>query len=227
MENFNQILFSIAQSVPGFLLAIVAHEWAHGRMALKFGDRTALMAGRLTFNPAAHYDPMGTVLFPLISAVTGFAIIGWAKPVPVDIRNFKEIRRGIFWVSFAGPLANLVLGTISAIIVALVATQVSPSFGYYGVMIGMLKYSVFINFILAGFNLIPLPPLDGSKMVSTFLKGETLRKYESLANLTPMIFMGALVLSLVGIPTIGYLLAPVQWLGQWMILVFYKLFSLF
>lgn len=227
MENFNQILFSIAQSVPGFLLAIVAHEWAHGRMALRFGDRTALMAGRLTLNPAAHYDPMGTVLFPLISAVTGFAIIGWAKPVPVDIRNFKEIRRAIFWVSFAGPLANLVLGTISAIIVALVATQVSPSFGYYGVMIGMLKYSVFINFILAGFNLIPLPPLDGSKMLSTFLKGEALRKYESLANLTPMIFMGALALSLVGIPTIGYLLAPVQWLGQWMILVFYKLFSLF
>lgn len=226
MENFNQILFSIAQSVPGFLLAIVVHEWAHGRMALKFGDRTALMAGRLTLNPAAHYDPMGTVVFPLLSAVTGFAIIGWAKPVPVDIRNFKEIRRGIFWVSFAGPLANLVVGTLSAIAVALVATQVSPSFAYYGVMIGMLKYSVFINFILAGFNLIPLPPLDGSKMLSTFLKGETLRKYEALAAYTPMIFMGALVLSLVGIPTIGYLLAPVQWIGQWFILVFYKLFSL-
>lgn len=225
MENINQIIFNIAQSLPGFLLAIVAHEWAHARMALKFGDRTAQMAGRLTLNPAAHYDPMGTVLFPLISAVTGFAVIGWAKPVPIDIRNFKEIKRGIFWVSFAGPLANIVIGTLSALLVALIATQLTPNFEFYAVMIGMLKYSVFINFILAGFNLIPLPPLDGSKMLATFLKGQTLYRFESLAAYTPMIFLGALALSLVGIPTIGYLLAPAQWLGQWLIFVFYSLFS--
>ncbi|MBY0517987.1 MAG: site-2 protease family protein [Bacteriovoracaceae bacterium] len=225
MENLNEIIFTIAQSLPGFLLAIVAHEAAHAYVALRFGDRTAQMAGRLTLNPAAHYDMWGTVLFPLLSAFTGFAIIGWAKPVPIDIRNFKQIKKGIFWVSFAGPLSNIILGTLSAFLVALVATQVSPAFGYYGVIIGMLKYSVFINFILAGFNLIPLPPLDGSKMLSTFLKGEALRKYEAFAAYTPMIFMGALLLSFVGIHTIGYLLAPAQWAGQWLIMSFYGLMA--
>ncbi len=225
MENLSQIVFTIAQSLPGFLLAIVAHEAAHAWMALRYGDKTALMAGRLTLNPAAHYDMWGTVLFPLLSAVTGFAVIGWAKPVPIDIRNFRKIRPGIFWVSFAGPLANIIIGTLSAFLVALVATQVPTDFGYYNVMIGMLKYSVFINFILAGFNLIPLPPLDGSKMLSTFLKGEALRKYESLAAWTPMIFMGTLLLSLVGIHTIGYLLAPAQMAGQWLIFTFYGLMS--
>jgi Zn-dependent protease len=223
MANFNEIIFNIAQSLPGFLLAIVAHEWAHARMALRFGDRTAMMAGRLTLNPAAHYDPWGTVLFPLLSAVTGFALVGWAKPVPIDIRNFKKMRPGIFWVSFAGPLANIVLGSVSAFLVALIATRVSPDFSYYTILIGMLKYSVFINFILAGFNLIPLPPLDGSKMVSAFLKGETLYRYEALAAWTPMIFMGTLLLSFVGIHTIGYLLAPAQWAGQYLIFAFYQL----
>ena len=223
MENFSSIIFTIAQSLPGFLLAIVAHEAAHAWMALRFGDRTALMAGRLTLNPAAHYDPWGTVLFPLLSAFTGFALIGWARPVPIDIRNFKKIRSGIFWVSFAGPLANIILGSISAFLVALIATQVSPDFSYFTIMIGMLKYSVFINFILAGFNLIPLPPLDGSKMISTFLKGEALRKYEAFAAWTPMIFMGSLLLSFVGIHTISYLLMPAQWAGQWLIFAFYSL----
>jgi len=223
MGNFNEIIFNIAQSLPGFLLAIVVHEWAHARMALRFGDRTALMAGRMTLNPAAHYDPMGTVFFPLLSAITGFAVVGWAKPVPIDIRNFKRMRPGIFWVSFAGPLSNIVLGTISAFLVALIATKVSPDFSYYTVLIGMLKYSVFINFILAGFNLISLPPLDGSKMVSAFLKGEALYRYEALAAWTPMIFMGTLLLSFVGIHTIGYLLAPAQWAGQYLIFAFYQL----
>lgn len=223
MENMNQIILTIAQSLPGFLLAIVAHEAAHAWMALKFGDRTAQAAGRLTLNPAAHYDMWGTVLFPLLSAVTGFAVIGWAKPVPIDIRNFRQMRKGIFWVSFAGPLANIILGTVSAFAVAFIATQVSPDFSYYTVLIAMLKYSVFINFILAGFNLIPLPPLDGSKMVSAFLKGPTLYKYESLAAYTPMIFMGTLLLSFVGIHTIGYLLMPAQWAGQYLIFAFYQL----
>ncbi len=226
MDNIGSIIFTIAQSLPGFLLAVVVHEWAHARMALRFGDRTAQMAGRLTFNPAAHYDPMGTIVWPVISAMLGWAVIGWAKPVPVDVRNFKNIRQGIFWVSFAGPLSNIILGTLCAFTVALVATHVSPGFAYYSIMIGMLKYAVFINFILAGFNLIPLPPLDGSKMVSSFLKGPALYQYESLARYAPMIMFGVLALSMVGIPTLGYLLFPFQWIGQKLIFVFYGLLSL-
>lgn len=223
MENLSAVVFSIAQSLPGFLLAIVAHEAAHGWMALKFGDNTAQSAGRLTLNPAAHYDPWGTVLFPLLSAFTGFAIIGWARPVPINVRNFRRIRPGLFWVSFAGPLANLFLGTLSAFLVAFVATQVSPSFGFYSVMLGMLKYSVFINFILAFFNLLPIPPLDGSKMVSSFLKGEALFRYEGLAAWAPMIFMAMLLLSFVGVHILGYVLAPAQAMGQWLIFTFFTL----
>jgi Zn-dependent protease len=225
--DIQQIVFSIAQALPGFLLAVVVHEAAHAWMALRFGDRTAQMAGRLSLNPAVHYDLWGTVLFPMFAAVSGFAIIGWAKPVPVDTRNFREMKKGIFWVSFAGPLSNFILGTISAFLVALIATQVSTDFPYYTILIGMLKYSVFINFILGGFNLIPLPPLDGSRMVSVFLKGPALYKYESFARYTPMIFMGALMLSFAGIHTIGYLLAPVQYLAQWLIISFYTLLSMF
>jgi Zn-dependent protease len=168
MNDLNSILFNIAQSLPGFLLAIVVHEAAHAWMANRFGDPTAKNQGRLTLNPAAHYDPWGTIFFPLLAAFTNFSMIGWARPVPIEIRNFKNLRSGIFWVSFAGPLSNLILGTVSALLLGLIATKTSTDWEYYSIFIRMLRYSVFINFILAFFNLIPLPPLDGSKMVSSF-----------------------------------------------------------
>ncbi len=225
MNDINSILFNIAQSLPGFLLAIVTHEAAHAWMAYKFGDPTAKNEGRLTLNPAAHYDPWGTIFFPLFAAVTGFAMIGWAKPVPIEVRNFKKIRPGIFWVSFAGPLSNLILGTLSAIILALIATKVSTGWEYYSISLQMLRYSVFINFILAFFNLIPLPPLDGSKMVSSFLKGQALFKYEGLARYTPMFFIGVMVLSFMGIHTLGYLLAPAQMLANYLMFSFISLFG--
>lgn len=208
MTDINGILFNIAQSLPGFLLAIVAHEAAHAWMANKFGDPTAKNEGRLTLNPAAHYDPFGTILFPIIAAVTNLPMIGWAKPVPIVTRNFKKIRQGIFWVSFAGILANMIIALVSAIIFALIITKVSSDWGYYSISLQMLRYSITINVLLAFFNLIPIPPLDGSKMVSIFLKGETLRKYESIENYSQMIFIGILLLSFLGIHTIGYILQP-------------------
>lgn len=222
MPDFSQVLINIAQSVPGFLMAIVFHEAAHAFVANRFGDPTAKMAGRLTLNPAAHYDMWGTILFPLISAISGFAVIGWAKPVPVDTRNFKEMRKATFWVSFAGPLSNIILGLISAFLCALWALKVSPEFGYYAIVINMLKYSVLINMILAFFNLIPLPPLDGSRMVASMLKGKTLYQYESLARYTPMIFIGAIVLSFMGFSTFGRILMPAQILGQKMLMFFFS-----
>lgn len=216
MNDLPTALFNIAQSLPGFLLAIVVHEAAHAWMANKFGDATAKNQGRLTLNPAAHYDPMGTIFFPLLAAFTNFAMIGWARPVPIEVKNFKNMRSGIFWVSFAGPLSNLILGTLSAIVLAVIATKVSTDWGYYSISIRMLRYSVFINFILAFFNLIPLPPLDGSKMVSSFLKGHALYKYESFARYTPAIFIGVMLLSFVGIHTIGYLLMPAQMIANYL-----------
>lgn len=225
MNDLNTILFNIAQSLPGFLLAIVTHEAAHAWMANKFGDPTAKNAGRLTLNPAAHYDPWGTIFFPLLAAVTNFAMIGWARPVPIEVRNFKKIRSGIFWVSFAGPLSNLILGTLSALVLAAIATKVSPDWGYYHISIRMLQYSVFINFILAFFNLIPLPPLDGSKMVSSFLKGQALYKYENFARYTPVIFLMVMALSFMGIHTLSYVLMPAQMIANYLMFTFVGLFG--
>lgn len=225
MNDLNGMVLNIANSLPGFLLAIVAHEASHAWMANQFGDNTAKMEGRMTLNPAVHYDLFGTIIFPLMAAVTGFAMIGWAKPVPINTRNFKKIRSGIFWVSFAGPLANIVLGLVSALLLALLVTQVSSSWEYHRVFLGMLRFSVFINFILAFFNLIPLPPLDGSKMVSSFLKGPALLRFEEVGRFTPMIFITVLVLSMMGIHTISYLLAPAQMLGNYLVFTFIGLFG--
>ncbi len=224
MNDLNGIFFNIAQSLPGFLLAIVVHEAAHAWMASKFGDQTAKNQGRLTLNPAAHYDPLGTIFFPLLAAFTNFAMIGWARPVPIESRNFKKIRQGIFWVSFAGPLSNLILGILSALVLAIIATKVPSDWGYYTIAIRMLRYSLFINFILAFFNLIPLPPLDGSKMISSVLKGEALRKYEAFERYTPAIFIGVMLLSFMGVHTISYLLEPAQQLANY---IMFSLLGLF
>jgi Zn-dependent protease len=220
MGDAQDIILSIAISMPGFLFGIVVHEWAHGRMAKFYGDDTAERYGRLTLNPTAHYDPMGTIVFPLICAAIGGIIFGWAKPVPVDPRNFKKFRAGVFWVSFAGPLSNFIMGTVFAFLWALVINYVPDGFGYKSIAQNMLYYAVLINFVLGAFNIIPLPPLDGSKMVSSFLKGEALYKYEQLQRYTPMIFMAIIVLSFSGIHTIGYLINPFMAFGRYLMMLF-------
>ncbi|MBD65343.1 MAG: site-2 protease family protein [Halobacteriovoraceae bacterium] len=217
--DIQNIIFTIAQSAPGFILAIVVHEWAHGYVAKRFGDNTAERAGRLTLNPAVHVDTVGTIIFPLIGILLGGMAFGWAKPVPVESRNFKNIRKGIFWVSFAGPLANLFLAVVSALLFVF-SVKMLPQFGLKNSMEGMLQFSIFINCILMGFNLIPLPPLDGSRMVSSFLKGEALRKYEGIARFTPLIFIAAIFLSFQGVHTFGYILKPFLSMGYFLINIF-------
>jgi len=206
MEKY---LLILAQCLPGLLFAIVIHEWAHGYIAKRFGDNTAEDQGRLTFNPAAHIDPFGTIMLPILTMALGGMPFGYAKPVPVDVRNFSDFRKGIFWVSFAGPLANFAAGTISAFIFAFINTQLDPStFSFYTESLKMLEYSIVINFVLGGFNLIPIPPLDGSKMVASFLKGEMLRKYEEIARYANFIFLGLFALSMMGIHIFSYILLP-------------------
>jgi Zn-dependent protease len=141
-------------------------------------------------------------------------VFGWAKPVPVDVRNLRNYKNGVFWVSFAGPLANFIIGTLSCLIYAIIATQVPQNFSYFAIILEMLNYSIMINFILGTFNLIPLPPLDGSKMLASFLKGEALRKFEDLARFTPMIFLVIIGLSFMGISTLGRILTPAVMIGQ-------------
>jgi Zn-dependent protease len=223
--EMNSMIQTIAQSLPGFLLAVVAHEWAHGKMAMKWGDDTAHRLGRVSFNPTVHIDMFGTVIMPLICLVLGGAIFGWAKPVPIDPRRFKNYRQGVFWVSFAGPLANFILGTISAFLYAWIAITFDQQAGFYMVALKMLQYSIFINFLLGAFNLIPLPPLDGSKMVSSVLKGKWAIKYDELARYTPMIFMVIFALSLLGYSTIGRLLTPAIMFGNKITMYFLQLLS--
>ena len=128
MEDF---ILRVCIALPGFILAISFHEFAHAWAAFKFGDDTALRSGRMTLNPVAHYDLVGTIILPTLFAALGMGIFGYAKPVPVNSRNFKNIRKAIFWVSFAGPIANIILFIISAFLLSVMVTKFSPDFCYH------------------------------------------------------------------------------------------------
>ncbi len=217
MEDF---IYRVAISLPAFLLAIVCHEAAHAWMAKRFGDPTGEQLGRLSLNPAVHYDLIGTVIFPLIGALLGGTMFGWAKPVPVDTRRFRNIRSGIFWVSFAGPLANIILMILSAILLALILTKVSPEFEYFQVFSEMLKSAVTINVLLAVFNLIPFPPLDGSKMVSSMLDYNNARKFEELQRYS-FVFLIILIMT----PVLSWIMNPALMISNLIVNVFIHIFA--
>jgi Zn-dependent protease len=215
-----EFVYNVAINLPAFLLAIVFHEWAHARVALWFGDDTAYRDGRLTFNPAVHADPIGTLVFPLIGAAMGGIMFGWARPVPVDPRRFKNHRSGVFWVSFAGPGANILLSVVSALAFAAVVTMMPQSSEYYRLAYDMTRNSILMNLVLAVFNLIPFPPLDGSKMVTSFLDYNQARKYEELQRYS---FVFLLVLWFTNI--FSYLLYPAIWFGEKMMNMFITMLS--
>lgn len=146
------------------IMSVVIHETAHGWMALYLGDPTAKYAGRLTLNPLKHLDPIGSVLVPLAGYLTGGFIIGWAKPVPFNPNNLRS-KWGEGLVAAAGPLSNIAVATVFGLFLRYLYPQglLSENFVF------MAGYLVFINIILAIFNLIPLPPLDGSKIIFSLL----------------------------------------------------------
>lgn len=160
--QISERLISFLTFLPMFVLSITFHEYAHVFVAFKKGDPTAKNMGRLTFNPIKHADLIGTLIMPIASFATGVALIGWAKPVPVDRRNFKNVYSDDAYVSFAGPFANLILALIFYIIFFvfinyhLTQNQLLVNFFWYG---------VFFNIFLFAFNLLPIPPLDGSHIL--------------------------------------------------------------
>ncbi len=165
------------------LFAVTIHEVAHGFVAYKMGDNTAMMAGRLSLNPLRHLDPVGSVILPLILKLTGAPVIfGYAKPVPVNFANFRQFRKGTIYVSSAGVLANFILAFVSGLLFQMLghfqwAWQVSIVRPFVMDLYHMLGYSVVINSVLAVFNLIPIPPLDGSKLLAMILPVNLRRQY--------------------------------------------------
>jgi len=181
------------QLVP-FIMAVVFHEYAHGFVANRWGDNTAKMQGRLTLNPVPHMDILGTLIFPVINMLSGMNLLfGWAKPVPINPNQFKKYRPGLFWVSLAGPGMNFLLAFLSAFLFCGMLAWVPETFYLHEPLIKMALVSVSLNYALGIFNLIPLPPLDGSKIVEAFLPYEAAKKYEALAQYSFFILMALLL----------------------------------
>ena len=153
-----------------FLFALSFHEFAHGWVANKLGDNTADLMGRLTLNPFAHADLVGTFVLPLMAVVTGWPLFGWAKPVPVNERNLKNPKSDMFWIALAGPLSNILLLAIAAVVIYLLGGGIlSLSRENMKAAYAFLGFFMLINGILAVFNMIPLHPLDGGKVLARFL----------------------------------------------------------
>lgn len=180
-------ILTIALEVLIIFFSLSVHESAHGWMADKLGDHTARMLGRITLNPIPHIDPVGTIFLPLFLAVTGMPIFGWAKPVPVISRNFKHIKRDGALVGAAGPLSNLMLVLISLFLMGASMAVLGPqrfwvlvNSKYSGIW-WLLQFGL-INLILAVFNLIPIPPLDGSWILSAILPYRVQQLYDRTRN---------------------------------------------
>lgn len=177
------------------LFAISIHEASHAWMADRFGDPTAKLQGRITLNPVAHIDPIGTVIFPLLLAIMGAPVFGWAKPVMVNPFNLRDGRKASIFISAAGPGSNIICSTIAIAIFLLLKRVNLIGLGelsqliYHlqgmagarpGILTLVLFYLILINIFLAIFNLIPIPPLDGSGIIEGFLKGEALIQYQKI-----------------------------------------------
>ena len=164
--------------LPILFFSVIVHEVAHGYAALRLGDNTALNMGRLTLNPIPHIDIIGTIILPVMLILRGGIMIGWAKPVPVNPFNFVNPRQDFAKVGAAGPVSNIILAVISTMMIRLIVTfGLAESFFF---IIELLAFAVRINILLAVFNLIPVPPLDGSRIVSAMRPAETAHRYQAL-----------------------------------------------
>jgi len=176
MEELNLLQRIVVWAIP-VLFAITVHETAHGWMALRLGDPTAKMLGRLSLNPIRHIDPIGTILVPGVLLMFGGFLFGWAKPVPITWENLRNPKRDMAWVAIAGPLANLAMALLWALLAraGLSLYQVNEGLAMFLMYTGVA--GIFINTILMVLNLLPLPPLDGSRVVTALLPGPWAYRY--------------------------------------------------
>jgi Zn-dependent protease len=193
----NTLQFISVAAIP-MLFAITVHEAAHGWMAGRFGDRTAEMLGRVTLNPVKHIDPIGTIVVPVLMLVMSGFVFGWAKPVPINSRNFRNPKRDIVPVAFAGPGANLCMALFWAAFFHL-TVALSPALGdAAGFFLKMSQIGVFINFLLMIFNLLPILPLDGGRVLRGLVPESLGRHLDAFERYGFIIVVGLLVLGLLG-----------------------------
>jgi len=186
-------LVGFAFQMIAFLFAISVHESAHAWTASRCGDPTARMLGRISLNPIRHIDPVGTIVLPIVAALTNFPVIGWAKPTPVDPRNFRNHVLDDILTAVAGPVSNFVVATAALLVLGgislssptarLIVLSAAGGFSSNSTLFPLAKLLydlMLINVVLAVFNLIPVPPLDGSHVIRHFMSESTRRVYDSI-----------------------------------------------
>ena len=199
-------LINFLMFLPIFLLSISVHEYSHAFFANKYGDNTAKKLGRLTLNPFKHIDLVGSVIMPLAAFASGFALIGWAKPVPVDRRKFNDPLKDDAVVSFAGPLSNFVH---SALLFVLFIISVNIFGEQNSIISNLLWYGVFLNIFLFAFNLLPIPPLDGSHILFDLFPNKLTAKYLNLG-----LYGSLLLLVFIFSPLWGFLMKIINFILQ-------------
>jgi len=180
-------ILQIIPMLPAVLLALTIHEYAHGLVADRLGDPTPRDAGRLTLNPLKHLDPVGTLMLLI-------AHIGWARPVPIDPRNFDHPRTGMIWVSLAGPLANMAAALGFGLMLRIVTPETLIASQPLGTsLLSFLLWGLFINLVLAAFNLLPLPPLDGSKVIQGLLPARAADLYGAVGRAGSLLLLAVVL----------------------------------
>jgi Zn-dependent protease len=203
----DNLLFNLATWLIPLVVAIVLHEISHGWVANAFGDHTARDLGRLSPNPIRHVDPIGTLVLPMMLAIAGAPVFGWAKPVPVVAKKMRTPRLNMMLVALAGPAMNLLLGLIAVFALAAALSLVVPdSLGGAFLLVTLEKF-IAINIFLAVFNMLPIPPFDGSHVVEGLLPRPLAARYAKLGKYGFLL----LILLLVAVPSIWPRLDLVGW----------------
>jgi Zn-dependent protease len=197
-------LQTIAVWVLPVLFAITVHEVAHGWVASKLGDKTAMIMGRLTLNPLKHIDPLGTIIVPGVLLLLGGIVFGWAKPVPVTYANLNHPKRDMAFVAAAGPISNFIMAIIWALIAKLGVILLQHGLFWAQAIVYMGQAGILINLIIMILNLLPIPPLDGSRIVSGFLSEKAAYQYN---RIEPYGFFILLFLIFTGL--LGRIIGPI------------------